>query len=94
MTVYFACSMTRNSDSLVELTELVHKGEKRGLFPDRMPAHIQQVVRDKNLRFMKNRDVYDANYFSFVRRLANKNAVRCLSYALQTAHSRANTGVV
>ncbi len=58
--------MTRNSDSLVELTELVHKGEKRGLFPDRMPAHIQQVVRDKNLRFMKNRDVYDANYFSFV----------------------------
>ncbi|KAK2177004.1 hypothetical protein NP493_624g01033 [Ridgeia piscesae] len=66
-------SMKRNSDSLVELTELVHKGEKRGLFPDRMPAHIQQVVRDKNLRFMKNRDVYDPNYFTFVRKLVSRN---------------------
>ena len=63
------------SDSLVELTELVHKGEKRGLFTDKMPARVQQVVREENLRFMKNRDVYDQNYFAFVRKLVTTNIV-------------------
>ena len=27
-------------DSLMELTELVHKGERRGIFTDKMPASI------------------------------------------------------
>ena len=68
-------SSTRSRDSLVELTELVHKGEKKGLFTDKMPARIQQVVRDENLRFMKNRGVYDADYFSFLLRLTRSNVV-------------------
>ena len=41
-----------------------------------MPARIQQVVREENLHFMKNRNVYDSDYFQFVRSLANKNLVR------------------
>ena len=69
----------RKRDSLVELTELVHKGEKRGLFMDKMPARIQQVVRDENLRFMKNRGVYDVDYFRFVRDLITKSSVSNLS---------------
>jgi ubiquitin carboxyl-terminal hydrolase 9/24 len=51
----------------------VHKGEKKGLFGNRMPARIQQVVREENLLFLRNRNVYDADYFAFVRNLASKN---------------------
>ncbi|ELT87807.1 hypothetical protein CAPTEDRAFT_215538 [Capitella teleta] len=60
-------------NSLQELTELVHKGEKKGIFHGRMPASIQQVVREENLRFMKNRDIYDLDYFQFVRKMACVN---------------------
>lgn len=72
-------SIKRSSDSLVELTELVHKGEKKGLFMDKMPARIQQVVRDENLKFMKNRDVYNIDYFRFMRNLISKNMVGSLT---------------
>ena len=65
----------------MELTELVHKGEKRGLFAEKMPARIQQVVRAENLRFMKNRDVYDLDYFRFVRQLLAKNVVSGKEYS-------------
>ena len=68
-------SLKRSSDSLVELTELVHKGEKKGLFMEKMPARIAQVVRDENLTFMKNRDVYNVDYFRFIRTLVGKNLV-------------------
>lgn len=34
-----------------------------------------QMVRDENLKFMKNRDVYSTDYFSFVLSLASLNAV-------------------
>ncbi|XP_064624443.1 ubiquitin carboxyl-terminal hydrolase 24-like isoform X2 [Lineus longissimus] len=66
-------SASQTSDSFVELTELVHKGEKKGIFMDRMPAHIQQVVRGENLIFMKNRDIYDVEYFTFIRELCAAN---------------------
>lgn len=33
------------------------------------------MVRDENLKFMKNRDVYSSDYFSFVLSLASLNAV-------------------
>ena len=79
MTKKYVCTCRsgsgRSRDSLVELTELVHKGEKKGIFTDKMPASIQQMVRDENLRFMKNRDVYDADYFKFIRTLISKNSV-------------------
>ena len=34
------------------------------------------MVRDENLRFMKNRDVYNPDYFNFTLSLASVNAVR------------------
>lgn len=34
------------------------------------------MVRDENLRFMKNRDVYNSDYFNFTLSLASVNAVR------------------
>lgn len=36
---------------------------------------LLQMVRDENLKFMKNRDVYSSDYFSFVLSLASLNAV-------------------
>jgi len=68
-------SMGQRQDSLKQLTELVHKGEKKGLFSNKMPARIQQVVREENLMFMRNRNVYDADYFTFVRDLCSMNMV-------------------
>jgi len=68
-------SMGQRQDSLKQLTELVHKGEKKGLFSNKMPARIQQVVREENLLFMRNRNVYDADYFTFVRDLCSRNMV-------------------
>ncbi|XP_035828590.1 LOW QUALITY PROTEIN: ubiquitin carboxyl-terminal hydrolase 24 [Aplysia californica] len=62
-----------NSDSLMELTELVHKGERKGIFLDRMPAAIQQVIHAENITFVKNRDIYNPEYFSFVRQLVSRN---------------------
>ena len=64
-----------DSDSLMELTELVHKGERRGIFMDQMPASIHQVIQAENLTFVKNRDVYNAEYFRFVRELVGTNLV-------------------
>ena len=34
------------------------------------------MVRDENLKFMKNRDVYNSDYFSFTLSMASVNAVR------------------
>lgn len=69
-------SFGQRQDSLKQLTELVHKGDKKGIFSSRMPARIQQVVREENLHFMKNRNVYDTDYFLFIRKLASVNIVR------------------
>ncbi|BFY99847.1 hypothetical protein BsWGS_02887 [Bradybaena similaris] len=62
-----------NSDSLMELTELVHKGERKGIFMDRMPSGIQQVIHAENITFVKNRDIYSPEYFTFIRHLASRN---------------------
>ncbi|KAK1897205.1 Ubiquitin carboxyl-terminal hydrolase 24, partial [Dissostichus eleginoides] len=63
-----------NNDRLTILTRLVRKGEKKGLFVEKMPASIYQMVRDENLKFMKNRDVYNSDYFNFTLSLASVNA--------------------
>ncbi|XP_056118772.1 ubiquitin carboxyl-terminal hydrolase 24 isoform X3 [Rhinichthys klamathensis goyatoka] len=65
-----------NNDRLSLLTRLVKKGEKKGLFVEKMPARIYQMVRDENLKFMKNRDVYNSDYFSFTLSLASVNATK------------------
>ncbi|XP_053324952.1 ubiquitin carboxyl-terminal hydrolase 24 [Spea bombifrons] len=66
----------RTNDRLSILTKLVRKGEKKGLFVEKMPLRIYQTVRDENLKFMKNRDVYNSDYFSFVLSLASVNATK------------------
>ncbi|XP_061594074.1 ubiquitin carboxyl-terminal hydrolase 24 isoform X3 [Cololabis saira] len=65
-----------NNDRLTLLTRLVRKGEKKGLFVEKMPASIYQIVRDENLRFMRNRDVYNSDYFNFILSLASVNATK------------------
>lgn len=65
-----------NNDRLTLLTRLVRKGEKKGLFVEKMPASIYQMVRDENLRFMRNRDVYNSDYFNFTLSLASVNATK------------------
>lgn len=65
-----------NNDRLTLLTRLVRKGEKKGLFVEKMPASIYQMVRDENLRFMRNRDVYNSDYFNFSLSLASVNATK------------------
>ncbi|KAM5148138.1 ubiquitin carboxyl-terminal hydrolase 24 [Mantella aurantiaca] len=66
----------RPNDRLSILTKLVRKGEKKGLFVEKMPLRIYQMVRDENLKFMKNRDIYNSDYFSFVLSLASVNATK------------------
>uniref|UniRef100_A0A3Q4AJ23 Ubiquitin carboxyl-terminal hydrolase 24 n=1 Tax=Mola mola TaxID=94237 RepID=A0A3Q4AJ23_MOLML len=65
-----------NNDRLTLLTRLVRKGEKKGLFVEKMPASIYQMVRDENLKFMSNRDVYNSDYFNFTLSLASVNATK------------------
>lgn len=62
-----------DSNSFMELTELVHKGEKKGIFMDEMPASIHQIIQAENLTFVKNRDVYNTDYFRFIRDLVAVN---------------------
>ena len=48
------------------------------------------MVRDENLKFMKNRDVYSSDYFSFVLSLASLNAVstsRIVTKQIRKDHS-------
>ncbi|KAH3849071.1 hypothetical protein DPMN_091460 [Dreissena polymorpha] len=66
---------SRSSDSFVELTELVHKGERKGIFMDKMPVSIQRMIHSENLTFVKNRDVYNQEYFRFVKNLVARNTV-------------------
>ncbi len=57
---------TPHRDSLSQLSELLNHGERQGLFGGRMPARVQQAVRDENLRFMRSRDVYCPEYYQFI----------------------------
>lgn len=61
------------SDGLSQLTALLQKGERKGIFKDKMPATIQRVVHTENLQFMQNRDVYNEDYFRFILNLASCN---------------------
>ncbi|XP_022101626.1 ubiquitin carboxyl-terminal hydrolase 24-like isoform X2 [Acanthaster planci] len=72
-------SPRHDGDRLSELTALVRKGEHRGMFMDRMPPGIQRVIRDDNLQFLRNRAIYDMDYFNFVRNLASCNMAFTLS---------------
>jgi hypothetical protein len=53
-------------DSLSELSELVSKGDEKGIFRNGLPPAIEQIVRSENLEFSKNRSIYDKEYFEFI----------------------------
>ena len=59
----------------MEFTELVHKGEKKWSFMDEMLASIHQIIQAENLTYVKNRDVYNADYFGFISDLVAVNMV-------------------
>ncbi|KAJ7330597.1 Ubiquitin carboxyl-terminal hydrolase 24 [Desmophyllum pertusum] len=61
------------TDGLSQLTALLQRGERKGIFKDKMPASIQRVVHTENLQFMQNRDVYNVDYFKFILHLASCN---------------------
>jgi len=42
------------------------------------------MVRDENLKFMRNRDVYNSDYFNFTLSLASVNAVRAPLFDFMT----------
>ncbi|KAH9366681.1 hypothetical protein HPB48_008132 [Haemaphysalis longicornis] len=66
-------SSRQRGDSLSQLTRLVDHGERQGWFPSHMPPHIGQQVREQNLLFARNRDVYNTHYFDFVAALTSVN---------------------
>ena len=63
-------------ESLSQLSDLLEKGEKRGIFAHSpsMPTSIEQTIHDENQRFILNRDVFCQDYYSFVCDLLSANA--------------------
>ncbi|XP_067939467.1 ubiquitin carboxyl-terminal hydrolase 24-like [Watersipora subatra] len=61
-------------DSLSELSELVHQGEQQGAFSSAVPGWVQRSTRTGNLQFLRNRNVYSEQYFSFIRKLVSTEA--------------------
>eukprot|EP00090_Calanus_glacialis_P047045 TRINITY_DN9530_c0_g1_i3.p1 TRINITY_DN9530_c0_g1~~TRINITY_DN9530_c0_g1_i3.p1 ORF type:complete len:2633 (-),score=502.34 TRINITY_DN9530_c0_g1_i3:271-7929(-) len=63
-------------ESLSQLSDLLEKGEKRGIFTSRMPAPIERSIREDNLRFMQNRDVFSEDYYKFMYELTTANTYK------------------
>ena len=70
----------RRRDSLSELAELVEAGEKSQLFrvgssaicgSVTMPARLREEIREENLKFARDRDIYNVDYFTFANHLLN-----------------------
>uniref|UniRef100_A0A7M5XH66 ubiquitinyl hydrolase 1 n=1 Tax=Clytia hemisphaerica TaxID=252671 RepID=A0A7M5XH66_9CNID len=62
-----------SKDSLSQLSALIRKGEKKGLFTENMPTYIKRNVNEANKEFMCNCDIYNKEYFLFIRELCNVN---------------------
>ena len=65
-------------ESLSQLSDLLEKGERKGLLTNRMPAAIERGIQEENLRFLENRDVFCDEYFKFIYEFlsCNANAVK------------------
>ena len=69
--------MKEARESLSQLSDLLEKGEKKGIFSvSRMPPSIERAIREENLRFMQNRDVYSEDYNNFMFDLATVNTYK------------------
>jgi len=71
-------------ESLSQLSDLLEKGEQKGLFSAPMPPSIQKSIAEENTRFMQNRDVFSEDYFAFVQRLVMVNTIKPHSAPLCT----------
>ena len=77
MTTTSTSSQPQARESLSQLSDLLEKGEKRGIFyhcPS-IPTSIEQAISESNLRFLLRRDVFSADYYNFVIELLNVNAL-------------------
>ncbi|EDV23143.1 uncharacterized protein TRIADDRAFT_27581 [Trichoplax adhaerens] len=66
-------SLNLANDGFSQLAALVKRGERKGLFMNKMPASIQRIVHEENLHFMRNQSIYNSNYFKFILNLTSCN---------------------
>ncbi|KAK7081025.1 Ubiquitin carboxyl-terminal hydrolase 24 [Halocaridina rubra] len=66
-------SEKRARTSLCELTQLLQQGERQGMFREHMPPRIFATIMHENLTFLKNRDVYSQDYYTFILQLCTAN---------------------
>ncbi|KAB7497648.1 Ubiquitin carboxyl-terminal hydrolase 24, partial [Armadillidium nasatum] len=52
--------------SLCELSELLKRGEKQGMFRQQMPPRILATITHDNLTFLRDKDLYSMDYFNFI----------------------------
>ncbi|KAK8401660.1 hypothetical protein O3P69_001054 [Scylla paramamosain] len=67
-------SEIRARSSLCELSQLLQQGEKQGVFREYMPPRIMSAITYENLTFLKNRDVFCQDYFTFIQQICSANA--------------------
>lgn len=60
-------------ESLSQLSDLLEKGEKRGIFSSRMPASVERGIQEENLKFLENRDIFSEEYYNFIQNLLSAN---------------------
>eukprot|EP00095_Tigriopus_kingsejongensis_P003305 maker-scaffold355_size198070-snap-gene-0.39 protein:Tk03305 transcript:maker-scaffold355_size198070-snap-gene-0.39-mRNA-1 annotation:"ubiquitin carboxyl-terminal hydrolase 24 isoform x8" len=60
-------------ESFSELSDLVVKGEEKGIFLNKMPPPIERDIQEENLRFLENRDVFCTEYYNFITDLIQVN---------------------
>ncbi|XP_065183511.1 ubiquitin carboxyl-terminal hydrolase 24-like [Sycon ciliatum] len=62
------------SGRLSQLEALIRRGDRKGLFAEKIPGRIQKMVYEDNLRFMINRAMYCPEYYTFIRDLVRFNS--------------------
>ena len=70
-----ASSEIRARSSLCELSQLLQQGEKQGVFREYMPPRIMSAITYENLTFLKNRDVFCQDYYTFIQQICSANTV-------------------
>ncbi|XP_071548346.1 ubiquitin carboxyl-terminal hydrolase 24-like isoform X1 [Panulirus ornatus] len=73
MSISGGSSERRARTSLCELSQLLQQGEKQGMFREHMPPRILSTITHENLTFLKNRDVFSHDYYTFVYQLCSVN---------------------
>ncbi|TRY69996.1 hypothetical protein TCAL_02811 [Tigriopus californicus] len=63
-------------ESFSQLSDLVVKGEEKGIFLNKMPPPIERDIQEENLRFLENRDVFCREYYTFITELIQVNMTR------------------